>query len=133
MAAIAYPSYPLPHDRRRPARPRLQVVPDAGRRVGPSAAVYACRRVAALLLVGVLVMGLLLAGRVAAGWLAPPAPATTATHSGAARVHVVQPGDTAWGIAQELGYEGDLRVVVDRLAGAAGGDGLQVGERLVLP
>ncbi|WP_322761699.1 LysM peptidoglycan-binding domain-containing protein [Frankia sp. Cr2] len=33
------------------------------------------------------------------------------------RVHVVQPGETLWGIARVLAPEGDTRVIVARLAG----------------
>ncbi|WP_239333672.1 LysM peptidoglycan-binding domain-containing protein [Frankia sp. CiP3] len=36
---------------------------------------------------------------------------------GPARVHVVQSGETLWGIARGLAPEGDTRVVVARLAG----------------
>jgi LysM domain-containing protein len=51
----------------------------------------------------------------------------------AARVHVVQPGDTLWSIARSLHPQGDVRDLVDRLAATRGRDALQVGERIVLP
>lgn len=63
-------------------------------------------RVGSLALVGGLVLGLL-AGRPGAG----------AGQPAAARVYVVRPGDTLWGIATGLvGKAGDPRPVVDRLA-----------------
>lgn len=50
----------------------------------------------------------------------------------AATFHVVQPGDTLWGIATSLQSEGDLRPLVDELARRAGPGGLQPGQRLSL-
>lgn len=49
-----------------------------------------------------------------------------------ARSHVVQPGDTLWGIATSLQDEGDVRPLVDELARRAGPGGLQPGQRLSL-
>ena len=51
----------------------------------------------------------------------------------AARVHVVQPGETLWSIAQAEGVTGDPRPVVDQLARQVGDRPLTVGQRLVLP
>jgi nucleoid-associated protein YgaU len=50
----------------------------------------------------------------------------------AARSHVVQPGDTLWGIATSLQGEGDVRPLVDELARRVGPGGLQPGQRLSL-
>jgi LysM repeat protein len=51
----------------------------------------------------------------------------------AARVHVVQPGETVWSIVRDSGVRGDPRPAVDRLAAQIGDRPLQVGQRLVLP
>lgn len=50
----------------------------------------------------------------------------------ATRHHIVQPGDTLWGIATSLQGEGDVRPLVDELARRAGPGGLQPGQRLSL-
>ena len=51
----------------------------------------------------------------------------------AAHTWVVQPGDTAWGIALASGAKGDIRPVVDAIEAQTGGHPLTPGERLVLP
>ncbi len=51
----------------------------------------------------------------------------------AAEVWVVQPGDTLWSIAVELGGDVDVRQRVDELADANGGPMLEVGQRLEIP
>lgn len=63
-----------------------------------------------------------------AGALAPsgPAPQLPATH-------VVQPGETLWGIASALPVDADVRVLVDELADANGGTGVRAGQQLVIP
>ncbi len=48
-------------------------------------------------------------------------------------VWVVQPGDTLWSIAVELGGDVDVRQRVDQLAEHNGGPMLEVGQRLVIP
>ena len=50
----------------------------------------------------------------------------------AARAHVVQPGDTLWGIARSLQPTGDVRPLVDELSRRVGSAGLQPGQRLSL-
>lgn len=50
-----------------------------------------------------------------------------------ARVYIVRPGDTLWGIATRLASDGDPRPLVQRLAAQVPGGILVVGERLVLP
>lgn len=47
-------------------------------------------------------------------------------------IHIVQPGDTLWSIAEGLDPDGDVRRTVDRLAEANGGSSLSVGQRLVV-
>lgn len=49
------------------------------------------------------------------------------------RAHVVQPGETYWSIADAVGGEGDIRVLVDALEEANGGRSLQAGDRLTVP
>lgn len=49
------------------------------------------------------------------------------------RVHVVQPGESYWSIAEAVGGEGDIRALVDALEEANGGRSLQAGDRLTLP
>jgi Tfp pilus assembly protein FimV len=48
-------------------------------------------------------------------------------------VHVVQPGDTFWGIARALRPNDDPRPLVARLVAAHGSPDLVVGERVRLP
>ena len=116
MAAIAYP---IPG-----RRPHLRVVPDlpTARPHRPGPATYRRRRAVALL---VLAGGSLSAPETPAPAAVPGAPA--------AQVHVVQPGETLWGIARAMQSTGDVRELVDRLAAAHGGGALQVGDRIVLP
>jgi LysM repeat protein len=51
----------------------------------------------------------------------------------AARIYVVQPGDTLWSIARVAGAHGDPRPIVDQLAAQVGDRQLQPGQQLVLP
>jgi hypothetical protein len=51
----------------------------------------------------------------------------------AARVHIVQPGETIWSIVESSGVRGDPRPVVDRLESEVNHRPLQVGQRLILP
>ncbi len=48
-------------------------------------------------------------------------------------IHVVQPGDTYWSIAESLDTDGDMTGTVDALSAANRGRALQVGDHLVLP
>jgi hypothetical protein len=70
-------------------------------------------------------------GRTGSGPLA--APGAGRTEAVAARLWVVQPGDTLWGIARHLQPTGDIRPLVDVLSHEVHGQPLQVGERLQLP
>jgi len=65
----------------------------------------------------------------AAQAVAAPAPMAQA----AQRTHVVQPGDTIWGVARRFQPEGDVRPLVDAMVDARQGRSLQVGERLAVP
>lgn len=47
-------------------------------------------------------------------------------------VHVVQPGETYWSIAEALGGSGDVRARVDALEAANGGQLLRAGDRLAV-
>ena len=119
------------------SRPALRLVePPASRgarpaRRRPRPAVLRRRRLAALL---VLVLAVL-ACRALLGWslageaTAPPGRVAPVS----VRTHVVQPGDTLWGIARQAQPEGDVRPLVDRLAASRRGQPLRVGERVVLP
>ena len=71
------------------------------------------------------------AGSTGSGPLA--APGAGRTEAVAARVWVVQPGDTLWAIAHRLQPTGDIRPLVDALSREVHGRPLQVGEQLQLP
>lgn len=117
-----------------PPRPALRVI-EGGRAPGRVAqrAVYRRRRLVAAVVALVAVAALvLLANAVLVRTAGGGAPAPVAgTSSGA--VHVVQPGDTLWSIAQGLDPAGDVRLVVDRLVDLNGRAPLTVGQRLQLP
>ena len=48
-------------------------------------------------------------------------------------IHIVQPGETLWSVAQSLRPTGDVRGLVRQLEKLNGGSSLAVGQRLVLP
>lgn len=132
-----------PHEGRRgPARPQdrpdLRVVTRGeGENAGwPARAVLAAVVVVALLAVGGSLADA--AGRIGVGDRStapagPAVPSTRAFASGAGVVHVVQPGQTYWSIAEELGGPGDIRTRVAALEEANDGRLLRAGDRLVLP
>lgn len=117
----------------RPPRPALRVI-EGGRAPGVRAeqAVYRRRRllaaaiVAVVLTIAVLLVNAAMTGNAGDG---PPAVAGTS----APVVHIVQPGETLWSIAQSLRLGQDVRLVVDRLVDLNGGAPLTVGQRLALP
>ena len=92
--------------------------------------------VALLVVVGLLLAGGPLVDNVAslAGGSAPggssPSGEPTVVEG---RVHVVQPGDTYWSIAEAVGGRGDIRARVAALEEANGGRSLQAGDRLAVP
>ncbi len=83
-------------------------------------------------LLALLVLGSPLAGLVAGATTAPessrPAPAPAG-----GSLHVVQPGESYWSIAEGVGRPGDLRPTVDALMAANDGRPLRAGDRLVVP
>ena len=133
MAAVVRPhQLPLAGAAARPraARPDLRLV-QGGRAAAPSAEQ---RLVAWLLLalVAVVVAASAVAvGRGALASLAPPPPAASAT-GGAATVQA-RAGDSLWTIARRLQPTGDVRALVDELAGLNGSTSVQAGQRVVVP
>lgn len=124
----------VPPGPRSPQRPHLRVL-EGGRAPArrAQAAVYRRRRiVVGLALATVVAVVILLANAAVARTAGGGDPSSVAGTSQPA-VHVVQPGDTLWSIARELEPEGDVRLVVDRLADLNGGAPLVVGQRLALP
>jgi hypothetical protein len=94
---------------------------------------------AVVVLLALVVLGWPLAGLVGgtgasaeaqSSWPAPPA-AQGEVDQG--EVHVVQPGETYWSIAQGLDPPGDLRPTVDALTAANGHRALRSGDRIVVP
>jgi nucleoid-associated protein YgaU len=71
------------------------------------------------------------AGSTGSGPLA--APGAGPTQAIVARVWIVQPGDTLWGIARHLQTTGDIRPLVDELSHEVHNRPLQVGQQLTLP
>lgn len=111
------------------ARPAHSLTPRAPhvRPVKRRSVVLRRRRVAALVFTVAALFG---AVRAVAAFGAGPASGTERRPA----VHVVQPGDTVWSIAQQLAPDNDTRSVVRRILKLNGGSAeLQVGQRLVLP
>ena len=103
--------------------------------VRATAATYRRRRLVAAALIATTVVALF----IALSALTAPVGGSPASRTGtdaplaAGTVHVVQPGDTFWGIAQSLRPNEDPRPLVDRLVAAHGSRSLLVGERITLP
>jgi hypothetical protein len=99
--------------------------------------VIRCRRIVAAGIVAVLVLAVWLgAGAVlghTGGGPLTAAGAPGAIRPAAARVWVVQPGETLWGIAQAVEPNGDERPLVDALSSEVHGDPLYPGEQIVIP
>jgi hypothetical protein len=83
--------------------------------------------------VGVLVLRGPLAGSGGGPLTTAESGSDLAVRPAAARVHVVQPGETLWSIVRSSGVKGDPRPIVDRLASQVHHRPLQAGDRLVLP
>jgi hypothetical protein len=99
---------------------------------GVPAATYRRRRLAA----GALVTGVVLTVVLCMHLLLAPSAASPRSARGQAvdgAVHVVQPGDTFWGIAEALRPNDDPRPLVARLIAAHGSPVLVVGERIPIP
>jgi hypothetical protein len=146
MAAVIVPSSsrtPRSADLgRAAARPQLRLV-EGGRSRDPLARVYLRRRILVGLGLVVAAAVLWLAATGAATLLRGPATTGTAATEPAPTVaaavptdvdssYVVEPGDTLWSIARQLGRDGDIRPLVDELAERAGGASLSAGQRIDL-
>lgn len=89
----------------------------------------------------VVVVGLMLAGGPVVDAVASLTGGSSPTSSAPARdssviegrTHVVQPGETYWSLAEDLGGEGDVRARVDALEAANNGKSLHAGDRLAVP
>ena len=98
---------------------------------------YAARRVVAFLVLVLTVALLAIASFTAVGPLlggdGRPASASDIAAAPVVRIHVAQPGDTMWSIAQR--YRGDVGHArfVDALIDVNGGTAVQVGEAIRLP
>lgn len=124
----------VPPGPRSPQRPALRAI-EGGRAPARVAqrAVYRRRRVVAAALAAVVAVAIvLLADAVVARTAGGGNPHPVAGTSEAA-VHVVQPGETLWSIAQTLQAGTDVRLVVDRLIDLNGHAPIVVGQRLQLP
>lgn len=88
-------------------------------------------------LVAMLVVGMALAAGAGAPGRGPltatGSPVAASARPAAARVWIVRPGDTLWGIVEASGVRGDPRPIVDRLSAQRGGRPLQAGEEIVVP
>jgi hypothetical protein len=71
-------------------------------------------------------------GGLGGGPLTAPGPDPSRAVPVVAVIHVVQPGDTVWGIARSFQPGGEIRPLVDRIETELHGQPLQVGDRLVL-
>ena len=149
MAAIAYPpaaqpvmrprpvAIPRPVGGRRPpagtgsAGRRVTSAPRSTLRRRPSAAVRRRRHLVLGTVIGVVALARAGAGLPGGGPLT--APGSAHLQPAAARVYVVQPGDTLWSIAHHLQPSGDERPTVAALASVVGGRALQPGQSLTLP
>lgn len=85
---------------------------------------------AVVAVVALLVLGWPLAGLVG-GTGASAATSSPPRDQGS--VHLVQPGETYWSIAEGLGHPGDLRPTVDALAAANAHRPLRAGDRIIVP
>jgi LysM repeat protein len=110
-----------------PTPATLSVAPPVVAMPSISPEVYRQRRLAVLAVVIGLILGLASFGRQA------DATPTQESIDAAAVLVVVQPGDTLWGIAEELMPEADPRPLVAALRDIAGAGSLQPGQLLTVP
>ncbi len=122
-------------------RPRAMVVvpacPEAEgpRAAAPRAAGHDDRApvAAVVALLALLVLGSPLAGLVGGATTPAEGSSPSRVPAAASSVHVVQPGDTYWSIAQRRGGPGDVRSTVDALMAANDERPLAAGDRIVVP
>lgn len=94
----------------------------------PSARVYAVRRLVAA--------GLALALLFVVGQMVASSMTASPTHPSileGASVHVVQPGESLWSIAQQERPHADMARLVDELLRLNGSSTIRVGQELILP
>jgi hypothetical protein len=138
MVALAYP----PTDGSIAVRPTLTPLP--GRRVGgqtmparPPETLYWRRRAIALVLLAAAVAALAVAVSIVLAGLGGGPLTTTGSSGGpampAAKIHLVEPGDTLWSIVRASGVRGDPRPVVDQLQQELGDRPLQIGQWVPVP
>ena len=96
--------------------------------------VYRRRRLLVAVTLGLLASALSLLGGALVARVTGTPGAAVGEAAGEPVVHVVQPGDTLWSIAERITPDDrDIRHTVDRLAASTGGAMLQPGQRVVLP
>ncbi|HVM52286.1 MAG TPA: LysM peptidoglycan-binding domain-containing protein [Acidimicrobiales bacterium] len=110
----------------RPPQPSLALVGGGRRR--PDPALLRRRRATVLLVAVALVLAAL-----AVGTLALSRPATAGELPAGRPVHVVQPGESYWSIADRYADGGDLRLAVDALIDLNGARPLFPGDTIELP
>jgi LysM domain len=94
----------------------------------PTARVYAVRRLVA--------GGLILALLFVVGQIVTASTATTPAHPSVAHsssVHIVQPGESLWSIAQQERPHADMARLVDEMLRLNGSSTIRVGQELILP
>lgn len=121
-----------------PRRPQLRLVqggrsttaPRPAPVATPSARTFLIRRIAVLVVAAVLVV---LVAQVLAGAGRAVAGALDTAPAASGQVHVVEPGETAWELAERYAPQLDRRVAVDELLALNGHAPLQAGQELRLP
>ena len=103
----------------------------------PSPAVLRRRRVVAVIVLATLLLGCWLGLQAALGRIGGGPLVTTGAPGGllpaTSRVWIVRPGDSLWSIAQAVDPRGDVRPLVDRLAGELKTTSLYPGETVAIP
>jgi nucleoid-associated protein YgaU len=117
--------------------PRVVAPSGAPRVVAPSRATLRWRRAVAVGMLAVVIGASWIGIRAALGGTGGGPLAATGAPGGvkaaAVRVWIVRPGDTLWSIAEAVDPNGDVRPLVDRLAGEARGTAIYPGETIAIP